>query len=188
MVEKTVEPPPRDERSFVENMKRAREDRGWTQTELARRMVEAGWGSYTQMTVSRTEKFERPLRLGEARTLAEIFESRLEEMILPTDFKKEMDEFQAAIDSVHLSHDQISEAVKLCLSNKQVLNLLTLRVQGLESDSPTSAALRDGLLSVAHEVAQIPIEKVVEKALLEQQLEDGFYPQGSVDGEHSEKG
>lgn len=83
MVATEVEDPNADERRFVENMQRQREREQWSQSELARRMVDAGWSNYNQMTVSRTEKGERPLRLSEARALAEIFQTPLEKMLRP---------------------------------------------------------------------------------------------------------
>lgn len=65
------------EQRVVETLIDLREERGWSQSELARRMVEAGWPKYTQMTVSRTEKGERPIRLNEMETLAQVFDVEL---------------------------------------------------------------------------------------------------------------
>lgn len=62
-----------EEMRFATNMQRLREDRGWSQGELARRMVAEGWDTYSQMTVSRTEKLERPIRLSEAAAIARLF-------------------------------------------------------------------------------------------------------------------
>lgn len=69
-----------DELNFARNLAALRERRGLSQSELARRMVERGFDSYSQMTVSRTEKGQRPVRLGEARALAEILGSRVDDM------------------------------------------------------------------------------------------------------------
>lgn len=70
-----------EETVFAQAVQRLREDRGWSQGELARRMVAAGWDTYSQMTVSRTEKLERPIRLGEALALARVFNVTLPLMI-----------------------------------------------------------------------------------------------------------
>jgi transcriptional regulator with XRE-family HTH domain len=70
-----------EEAAFAQAVQRLREDRGWSQGELARRMVAAGWPSYSQMTVSRTEKLERPIRLNEALALARVFNVTLPLMI-----------------------------------------------------------------------------------------------------------
>ena len=70
-----------DETRFAESVQEMRERRGWSQGELARRMVDAGWPNYSQMTVSRTEKRERPIRLSEARALARILGSDVDRMV-----------------------------------------------------------------------------------------------------------
>lgn len=46
---------------------------GWSQSYLARRMNEAGWTNFYQVTVARTEKGERPVSLHEALALADLF-------------------------------------------------------------------------------------------------------------------
>jgi len=55
-----------------ERLRRKREDLGWSQSELARRMVVAGWSGYSQMAVSRTEANSRTPRLDEAAGLAQL--------------------------------------------------------------------------------------------------------------------
>lgn len=62
-----------DEKAFIRSMKRLREDRGWTQADLAREMTDLGWSGMYQTTISRMEKGERPVRIGEARGLAKVF-------------------------------------------------------------------------------------------------------------------
>lgn len=79
------EAPNADEQRFAANLLYLRESRGWSQTELARQMVAAGWDAYNQMTVSRTEKGERPIRLSEARALANIMETSMERMVSESD-------------------------------------------------------------------------------------------------------
>ncbi|MGO2810997.1 MAG: helix-turn-helix domain-containing protein [Brevibacterium aurantiacum] len=64
------EPSARQDVYFVTNLKDRREQMGLKQADLARMMVDAGWEYFTQSTVSRLEKFDRPLRLGEAYALA----------------------------------------------------------------------------------------------------------------------
>lgn len=74
-----------DEANFARRMAELRSQRNMSQSELARRMAERGFENYSQMTVSRTEKGERPIRLGEARVIAEILDSRLDDMTRGTD-------------------------------------------------------------------------------------------------------
>lgn len=56
-----------------ENIVRLRKARGWSQTEVAQRMSDRGFEGFGQMTVSRTEKGERPLRVSELEGYAEVF-------------------------------------------------------------------------------------------------------------------
>jgi len=65
-----------------ERIQECREAKGWSQSELARRMVDAGWATYSQVSVSRTEKGEREPRLAEAITLAEILKCNAQWLIL----------------------------------------------------------------------------------------------------------
>lgn len=76
---------PQDEQNFARRMAEIRTKLDMSQSELARRMVENGFENYSQMTVSRTEKGDRPIRLGEARVLAKILESSVEEMARGTE-------------------------------------------------------------------------------------------------------
>lgn len=58
--------------SIGERVKMERERRGWSQAELARKMNEAGWPKYTQVTVSKTEKGMRDPRIAESAALERI--------------------------------------------------------------------------------------------------------------------
>lgn len=69
--------------TFGANLKRLRESRGWSQSEFARQMQEAGWPKYSQVAVSRTEEGNRVVRLDEAIGLAGILDSTITQMISP---------------------------------------------------------------------------------------------------------
>lgn len=60
------------EPNFAENVRFYREKMGWSQTEFANRLQRAGLENFHQTTVSRLEKGERPIRLGEARVIAAV--------------------------------------------------------------------------------------------------------------------
>lgn len=77
-----------DEANFARRMAELRAEVGMSQSELARKMADRGFESYSQMTVSRTEKGERPIRLGEARVLAEILGSAVDDMIRGTQLEE----------------------------------------------------------------------------------------------------
>lgn len=69
------------ERRFVKRVKEMREAHGWTQGQLAERMVERGVKYASQSTVSRLEQGGRPIRLIEAQALAVIFRRTIWEMM-----------------------------------------------------------------------------------------------------------
>lgn len=72
-----------EEANFVQNLIRLREQRGWTQSDLARWMAKIGWSAFRQTTVSRIEKGERPIRLGEAHGITGLLETTMEQMVAP---------------------------------------------------------------------------------------------------------
>lgn len=55
-----------------ERVKKKREERGWSQSELGRRMVADGWSKYGQVAVSRTEEGTRTPRLDESVSMAQV--------------------------------------------------------------------------------------------------------------------
>ena len=70
-----------DDANFAANMRFMREQRGWSQGDFARRLTQEGLDGFHQTTVSRIEKMERPVRLGEARGIARVLGTTLEEMV-----------------------------------------------------------------------------------------------------------
>lgn len=72
---------PDTDKIFGRRVERLRERNGWSQTELARKMKERGFDAFHQTTISRVEKGERPVRLGEAVAFADIFGRPLESML-----------------------------------------------------------------------------------------------------------
>lgn len=74
-----------DEANFVESIKRLREEKDWTQADLARAMGDIGWTGIYQTTVSRIENGSRPLRMGEARGIAMALGVPFSSMMAPID-------------------------------------------------------------------------------------------------------
>lgn len=68
------------EANFREHMKRLRESKGMSQSELARQLKQRGL-SYHQQTVQRVEGGDRPIRLDEAFQIASVLGSRVDLMI-----------------------------------------------------------------------------------------------------------
>lgn len=61
-------------------VKRFREIRGWSQQELARKMLDRGH-SWRQTTVAKTEAADRPIRVNEAQDLATLFGVSVEDLL-----------------------------------------------------------------------------------------------------------
>ncbi|MEX5259576.1 helix-turn-helix transcriptional regulator [Kocuria sp. CPCC 205263] len=67
-------------RRFRENMRRIREEKGWSQGELSRRLVDSGLSVFHQTTITRIENGSRPVKLDEAGVIAEALGVTLEVM------------------------------------------------------------------------------------------------------------
>ena len=63
----------RQERNFAAQVRKLREERGWSQSELAEKMRLQDLAHVNQATVSRIENLTRPVRLMEAQALSSIF-------------------------------------------------------------------------------------------------------------------
>lgn len=102
-----------DEEAFRLSMKRMREERGWTQAELAKRMTDSGWSGMYQMTIGRMEKGVRPIRIGEARGLAKVFGVTVGMMIAPPESSKPVEALKNTVlkldDLVPRMSDDIDE-------------------------------------------------------------------------------
>lgn len=88
-----------EELNFRSELRRLRTDKGLTQQDLADLMVKEGWTDYTQATVSRMEKGQRPVTLAESRTIARIFGTHVGSMIMPSAQLSDLREFKVAADN-----------------------------------------------------------------------------------------
>ncbi|MGO3392601.1 helix-turn-helix domain-containing protein [Glutamicibacter arilaitensis] len=87
-----------NELNFIRNMKRIREAQGLSQGQFAARMTkEFGWDGFHQTTISRIEKGERPVRLGEAAGIAEALGVEVWKMLLPDDASKQLANLESSI-------------------------------------------------------------------------------------------
>jgi transcriptional regulator with XRE-family HTH domain len=66
-----------------QELRRLRRARGWSQEEVARRMVAIGHEGWHQTTVGRTETARRPLRLNETVDLAGLFGVPVTQLLAP---------------------------------------------------------------------------------------------------------
>lgn len=109
------EPSSEDDRRFLEAMKLVREKEGLNQAELAQRMVDQGFTYFSQTTISRLERGERPLRFGEARALAAILRRKVSELIEPDAVTAATDRVRAIARSADTAVRDLDRAVEWVL-------------------------------------------------------------------------
>lgn len=112
-----------DDANFAASMRLMREQRGWSQGELARRLTEAGLTGFHQTTVSRIEKMERPVRLGEARGIARTLGVDVEEMLAPTRLVESMGDLKEAVSEIRGIGRSIGQGVSDYLQSKARLKI-----------------------------------------------------------------
>ncbi|WP_423445261.1 helix-turn-helix transcriptional regulator [Kocuria sp. KSNUG] len=90
-----------EEDRFRQSLRQCREEQGLSMGELARRMVDAGWSDFHQATVSRIEKGQRPVRLGEARALSRLLGVHLGYMTAPNEESRTLQRFWSEIEAAN---------------------------------------------------------------------------------------
>lgn len=117
-----------DESHFVENMQRLREQNGWSQGELARRVTELGFTGFHQTTISRIEKAERPVRLSEARGIADAFGKSLDEMLAVPESESLLHEIRSAVERMRNAETQLWRAADEHESSRAIAARVALNV------------------------------------------------------------
>lgn len=100
-----------EERNFIANMKRLREAAGLSQGELAQRMNANGWDKFHQTTISRMEKGAQPVRLGEARGIADALGTMIGPMLLNDQVSEKWWELDQAVRALRDLGSQIGAGV-----------------------------------------------------------------------------
>lgn len=114
MSESAASPEPRgaiEEANFIANMRRLREENGWSQGELAQRMQRSGWSEFHQTTISRMEKGARPVRLGEARGIAGVLGTLVGQMILDEPAARSLRELELSVQELRAKGLAVGTAV-----------------------------------------------------------------------------
>ena len=89
-------------RTFRENLRHHREQHGWSQGELARRLRDAGWSALGhQTTVNRLESGQRAPRLDEALAIARALEADLGTLLAPPEAIAVLDATSASARDQH---------------------------------------------------------------------------------------
>lgn len=148
-----------DEGNFAANVKRLREDRGWSQGEMAQRLEEHGLAGFHQTTISRIEKRERSIRLGEARTYSAAFNVPIEQLLTPPSYFDSLSHLnlamQAHIDAGHMMEDGAAHFLTTSL-------LLQLAIdEAEEADVPEAASRLTANLAHAKERLGVTLHSVM---------------------------
>lgn len=78
-------------------MKRLREEKGWTQNQLATELCKAGLDSFKQITVARIEEGKRAVKLEEAGVIAQVLDSHVHYMLTPPQALRYIEHLQRLI-------------------------------------------------------------------------------------------
>ncbi len=146
------------EAHFAQNLRHQREAKGWSQGDLARRMQEVGWRNFHQTTVSRIEKGERPIRLGEAKTIASLLSVGLEQLTRPPLETVLAVQLRMMTREVHRSYNDLTNKTAHLLGLRDGLSILLERAPVLLEGASTLAEHErgtspdySGMVKSAHE-------------------------------------
>lgn len=156
-----------EELRFRESLQARRMEKGWSQGELARRMVTEGWKEFHQATISRIEKGQRPVRLGEARTLARLLDTDVGSMIAPSEESQLLERYWRTLEDIETYRrtsiqqlaqwEQSRAALRGILKKMETVDVTTIL------DEPRQEYFRESKQHAAIRV-QEPLERVVELA------------------------
>ena len=158
----------REEAHFIANMKRIREEQGWSQGEFAKRMKDAEWEAFHQTTVSRIEKGERPVRLGEARGIAQVLGTLVGQMILPTSGSKALRDLELTVQDASRSASILGQAAEDFIFERSMIRerLKDLAEADLGNDVDEGIAeRRDMVMKRAERELERKINTVIEEWL-----------------------
>jgi transcriptional regulator with XRE-family HTH domain len=174
---------------FGANQRRFREAYGWSQSELARRMVEAGWPKYSQVAVSRTEEGARAVRLDEAVSIARLFNRKLQDLLDPKDvidawqkLRYLMDDYSNSVTVLRRSVREIEDHRLFLAVTVQMLRDEIAAAGGPDKISETMAKTLANAERMLSRSTLDLVEGTLEEIRVEATQEDG-----EADGEHSEE-
>lgn len=131
------------EANFVRNMKRIREEHGWSQGELARRMTDAGWEGFHQTTISRIEKGERPVRLSESSGIATALNAMVNQMILPGEGAVHLRDLERQVEETQSRINRVVDDVEQYMFEQSLLKQLVQEVESNVDRESLDAAIAD---------------------------------------------
>lgn len=169
---------------FRKRLRDEREQRKWSQADLARRLSETGPRVHPT-TIAKIESGDRSVRIGEAAAIADIFRMSLDRVLGRTvdddaefsyRFKSLQDKAREALISVESLHAQFRDRLYALLEFPFVENRDRIRHYGLNVTTNMNAVL-DSLIPLADMPA--PDRSAEEKW---QRGDDGTHLGGSEDG------
>lgn len=172
--------------TFGRNLRLQRERRGWSQSELARQMVDAGWPKYSQVAVSRTEDGTRMVRLDEALELANIVGASLQDLLVPPRVAGLVHELLIATGSFWERFNTLGAAVQDYEEAQELLELRASRVRDalesgeLEGTNETDLQRLRDYLSDADMALSLDYERAVEQYRQAQRLRDRRDDPGAI--------
>ncbi|MFI2702871.1 helix-turn-helix transcriptional regulator [Cellulosimicrobium composti] len=166
---KTVTDKNAEDAAFAESVKRLRERKGWSQGELARRLQDVGWENFHQTTVSRIEKGERPVRLSEARALANALDSSVGDMVQSGELGELRRDLAKLIRDARKSDSRVRESARQFLEEQAAITeLLRLAeakslTEGLADLVDAATKIEGWTLAEAVELAEDAYAKTVQQ-------------------------
>lgn len=101
----------RDAYLFRLHVERLREEKGWTQNQLATELNKAGLSEFKQITVARLEKGTRTVKLGEAGVIAKVLGSTIDHMLTPPVLVEHLDFIQSVISEAYDAKQKLKSAI-----------------------------------------------------------------------------
>lgn len=114
---------------FAANLKALRNDRGMTQSELARYMTDNGF-KWHQATVFKLENGERQIQLGELREISKLFKVPLDRLVEGTDRIAELSKFRQDVQQLESLEHRLVEMA----NSYEALRYSIRRRAGLDRD------------------------------------------------------
>ena len=174
------EAPELTEERFAANLRAVREASGMSQGRIADEMAARGW-PWRQQTVTRVENGRRMVRLGEAKAVAEILETSLDELTQPTEEMRVVELLSEWTHQARVAWLAIKESAVQLLNAKENLRIHPA-VGELGGAKPTSGRVREAVHD-ARQIQRLTLEGAVTQGIAEVAKSAVFYSkQAGLDG------
>ncbi|MET4432389.1 helix-turn-helix transcriptional regulator [Mycolicibacterium sp. 624] len=107
--------------NFVSNMVRLRSELGMSQADLVQKLRDGQWPTVHQTTISRIEKQERQVRLGEAWAIADALKTNVYAMVLAPNVFDANHQLRQSMERVAHAYDTLGESVWRLVDSRRAL-------------------------------------------------------------------